>query len=180
MRWLREMCELVGVVAPSDDGECSRLTRATDAYVIARVRSAIPGAVDAIHTLHQDGYTLYTASGESSPDLESYLMAMGVRPLFEHLYGCDLVNTWKSSRQYYDRIFADAGMQPSECLVIDDSPRAVRWASEAGATAFLVSMDGRESAEAYAVLGSLAGVAAVPGQGMSPLRSESVNDSKCR
>ena len=156
LRWLRVMCELVDVDAPTGEEECLRLHRETNAYVIARVRSAIPGAVDAIRSLHRMGYTLYTASGETSPDLDSYLIAMGVRPLFEHLYGCDLVNTWKGGRLFYDRIFGDAGVQPSECLVIDDSPRAVQWAGEAGAKAVLVSADPPRSTPAYAVLSSLA------------------------
>ena len=66
------------------------------------------------------------------------------------------MNTWKGGRLFYDRIFGDAGVQPSECLVIDDSPRAVQWASEAGATAVLVSAEPSPSDNAYVVVGSLA------------------------
>ena len=156
LRWIREMCDRVGVDAPGTDEDCSRLSRATNSYVIARVASAIPGAVDAIRSLHGMGYTLYTASGEYSLDLQGYLVAMGVRPLFERIYGPDLINTWKGGRLYYDRIFGDAGVQPSECLVIDDSPRAVQGAREAGATAVLVSADPPSATSADAVLNSLA------------------------
>ena len=100
LRWIREMCGLVGVDAPSTDEDCSRLSRATNAYVIARVESAIPGAVAAIRSLHGTGYTLYTASGEYSLDLRGYLVAMGVHQLFERIYGPDLINTWKGGRLY--------------------------------------------------------------------------------
>ena len=76
--WLRWMCDLVGVPAPSDE-ECIALAR--DAYrsITPRVRAAFPGAVTAIRALHRRGYTLHTASGESSEDLDCYLRGMGVR-----------------------------------------------------------------------------------------------------
>jgi len=156
LRWIREMCDLVEVDAPGTDEDCSRLSRATNSYVIAGVESAIPGAVDAIRSLHGMGYTLYTASGEYSLDLQGYLAAMGVRQLFERIYGPDLINTWKGGRQYYDRIFGDARVEPSECLVIDDSPKAVQGARDAGATAVLVSAEPPPATSADAVLKSLA------------------------
>ena len=70
LRWIQEMCDLVGVDAPNTDEDSSRLCLATNSYVIARVGSAIPGAVDAIRSLHVMGYMLYTASGEYSLDLQ--------------------------------------------------------------------------------------------------------------
>jgi beta-phosphoglucomutase-like phosphatase (HAD superfamily) len=36
-------------------------------------------------------------------------------------------------------LFADAGVSPTEALVVDDSPQAVVWAAQAGAQAVLVS-----------------------------------------
>ena len=154
-RWLREMCELVGVDAPSDDEECWRLARETSAYVTPRVQAGLPGVVDAIDSLHRGGYALYAASGEFSEDLDGYLTGMGVRPRFNRLYGPDLVNTWKSSRLFYDRIFADAGVSPSNALVVDDSAKAVQWAGEAGAATVHVSTQSPEAAEGYPAIGGL-------------------------
>ena len=34
---------------------------------------------------------------------------------------------------FYERIFADVGINPSACLVVDDKPEALEWAREAGA-----------------------------------------------
>ena len=154
-RWLRGMCELVGVSAPDGDDECIRLARDTAAHVIPRVRSAIPGAVDAIRSLHTAGYTLQTASGESSEDLEGYLTGMGVRPLFGRLYGPDLVNTWKEGTLYYERIFADAGVAPSHALVVDDKVICVEWAIEAGAAAVQVAAGSPAPPGDYTVLSGL-------------------------
>lgn len=137
-RWLREMCDHVGI-APPPDG-CIQLARETEGYVILRVRSAYPGAVEAVRALHARGYRLGTASGGTSYQLDGYLTGMGVRELFsERLYGPDLAGALKTGLDYYRRIFDDAGVDPSSALVVDDSRHAVGWATEAGATAVLVS-----------------------------------------
>jgi HAD superfamily hydrolase (TIGR01509 family) len=160
-RWLREMCEHVGVAAP-DSHACLQLAKETEAYVIPRVRAAFPGAIDAIRELHAQGYTLSTASAESSWDLDSYLKGMGIRELFgARLYGPDLVHKQKVGPQYYSRIFADADVEPSAALVVDDSPEALRWAAQAGATIVLVTSDQRDAHDGQAVIGSLADLPSV-------------------
>ena len=63
--WLSRMCEQVGVDAPAGE-ECVKMARETNEFVTRRVRSACPGAVEAIRTLHSAGHQLYTASGEDS------------------------------------------------------------------------------------------------------------------
>ena len=153
-RWLREMCEHVGVEAPDGDA-CRRLAEETNAYVIARIRAAFPDAADAIRELHARGHALQTASGGSSRDLDGYLEGMGVRALFpSRLYGPDLVGTVKGSPLFYERIFADAGVDPGSALVVDDTPDMVTRAAQAGATAVLVSDD--HAGEAASVISSLA------------------------
>ncbi|MBI4571206.1 MAG: HAD family hydrolase, partial [Chloroflexi bacterium] len=131
-RWLREMCEHVGIRAPDRDG-CVALAIETERYVLPRVRAAYPGAVDAVRELHARGYTLYTASGESSRELHGYLTGMGVRELFTGLYGPDLVRTVKESPHYYPRVFAHASVRPAEALVVDDAPHMLERAASAGA-----------------------------------------------
>jgi len=139
--WLVGMTEMVGVEAPEGDA-CLRLAREAYGFVTRRVRSAFPGAVDAIRQLHTTGYPLYTASGEDSDHLDGYLQGMGVRDLFRTLYGPDLVNTAKEAPGYHSRIFEDAGVEPGEAVVVDDSPLVIAWAREAGAMRVLVSAQG--------------------------------------
>ena len=153
--WLRGMCERIGVLSPSSEG-CVRIARETCAFVTRRVRSARPGAVNAIRALHSMGHQLYTASGEDSEDLGGYLEGMGVRDLFERLYGPDLVNTAKEAPSYYEQIFEDAGGLPDEAVVVDDSRPVLGWAKELGATVVLVSADGAAINELDAVISSLA------------------------
>src|SRR6266550_1340991 len=93
-----------------------------------RIHAALPGAVEAIRLLHRQGYTLHTASGSCSLELAGSFEGLGVLHCFGRLYGADLVNTFKEGPQYYARLFADAGVQPEEVLVVDDSSDALDWA----------------------------------------------------
>ncbi len=158
--WLREMCELVGVAAPSDFEERLDLARQTAAYVIPRVRSAFPEVVEVVRGLHALGYTLNTASGEVSNDLDAYLQGMGVHDCFDRLYGPDLINTAKSGALYYQRVLADAGVDASEAVFVDDSSRPAAWAREVGARVVLLSRNG-ETAPEFTVIRSLAELPAV-------------------
>ncbi len=135
--WLRGMCEVVGVGTPPEE-ECLRLARRAAAFITRRIQAAFPRVVDTIRTLHRQSYTLHTASGESSLDLAGYLHAMGVRDCFGRLYGPDLIEVLKEGPEYYERIFADLGIAAAEALVVDDSPRAIEWATQVGARTVLV------------------------------------------
>jgi len=139
--WLGAMAQLVGVSLPPDE-ECIQLARQAEDYVIPRVRSAFPGASEAIQHLHAEGYTLHTASGESSVHLTHYLEGMGVRHCFGRLYGADLLNTFKEGPEYHTRLFADLQIAPADALVVDDSPRALAWARSLGARTVLVGSAG--------------------------------------
>jgi FMN phosphatase YigB (HAD superfamily) len=153
--WLRVMCEIVGVGCPPDE-ESLALSREITAYIIPRIRAAYPGAADTVRLLHRRGYTLYTASGEASYDLEGYLQGMGVRDCFTTLYGPDLINAFKTGPEFYRRILAHGKIDPAEGLLVDNYPGAISWAGEVGLRGVLVNSDGDlHSSEALATIGSL-------------------------
>lgn len=135
--WLMGMCRRVGVHFPAAS-DSYVLAREAASYVTRRVHATFPGTIEAIRRLRHDGYTLYTASGEPSWELDGYLDGMGVRDCFARLYGPDLVDAFKTGPAYYERIIADAGIEPLRALVIDDSAQAVGWARAAGARAIQV------------------------------------------
>jgi HAD superfamily hydrolase (TIGR01509 family) len=152
--WLSGMCQLVGVEAPPE-AECIKLACQGEIYITSRVQSAFPGAIEAIGELHIQGYTLHTASGESSLSLHGYLQAMGVREYFGRLYGSDLLQMLKNTPLYYERLFADAQVAPGEALIVDDSPRVLTWARDLGAMTVLVNAE-RESVDGMRCIASLA------------------------
>ncbi|MGH2557540.1 MAG: HAD family hydrolase [Thermomicrobiales bacterium] len=138
LAWLRDMCAEVGVAAPIEEEAILRLVHRADAYVTPRVRATYPGVADAIRTLHARGYHLHTASGEHSGELDGYLIGMGVRHCFGRLYGADLVMAHKSGPTFYARVFADAGVDPADALVVDDKPKVLAWAAALGARTAVV------------------------------------------
>jgi phosphoglycolate phosphatase len=155
------MCEHAGIEVPDEDA-CYGLACETEEYVMPRVRAEFPGAGEAIRSLRGAGFRLGTASGHPSRDLEGILATMGVREHFaDRLYGPDLVGVLKNGPEYYRRIFADTGVPAAEALTVDDSPRAVAWATAAGARAVLVSSDALVSRTDALVIHSLAGLPAL-------------------
>lgn len=152
--WLGGMCQLVGITRPPEE-ESIELARQAEAYITRRVHSAFPGAIEAICHLHAQGYTLHTASGESSLHLQGYLEAMNVRECFGRLYGSDLLDTLKEKPEYYERLFADALITPGDALIVDDNPRVLDWAKELGTMTVLVSTE-RVTTNGMMQIGSLA------------------------
>jgi beta-phosphoglucomutase-like phosphatase (HAD superfamily) len=158
--WLCGMCARVGVAAPLDRATARRLARECDAYVTRRVHTAIPGSVAAIRMLRRAGFTLLTASGEASWELDGYLTGMRVRAFFDgHLYGPDQVDAAKASPLYYERVFAHCGVTPTNALVVDDSEQALDWAAETGANTVLCNA----TAPVNRRHGHIANLAALPG-----------------
>jgi len=132
-RWLTDMCREVGI-APPVGAKCVALAAATQRYVRSRVDSAFTDAGPAVRALTSAGFVLATASGETSAELDSYLVAMDVRTCFSgRLYGPDLVRAHKASPRYYERILYDTATSPSDAIFVDDNPKAIGWAAEAGA-----------------------------------------------
>jgi HAD superfamily hydrolase (TIGR01509 family) len=156
--WLRGMCQLVGVRCPPDE-QAVALARRAEAWIVPQVKASIPGASEAVQLLHRQGYTLYTASGSSSKWLQSQFVPMGIVSCFKRLYGPDLIDTFKAGPEFYRRVLADTRIAPSDALVVDDSPEAVRWATEVGARAVLIdpqSAQGRGTIGQTAPSGALA------------------------
>jgi len=155
-RWLREMCEQVGVPAPDFDG-CVALARETEAYVVPRIRADYPGAAGAIRALHTDGYVLGTASGDPSSDLERHLSGMGVRECFTlPLYGPDLLRIFKHEQRYYEGIFAETKVNPAQALVVDNDASQLDLAAATGAHTVFVANDGAAPSETHTTIRALA------------------------
>ena len=137
LRWVAGMCELLDLPTPPEE-ECLDLAYRALGWITRRIQAALPGAVEAIRLLHRQGYGLHTASGACSLELVGALEGMGVRHCFGRLFGADLINTFKEGPEYYAHLFANAGVQPEEALVVDDSADAARWAGQLGAGIVLV------------------------------------------
>lgn len=147
--WMTQMCEAVGVDMPQDPESAYR---DLSCYVAERANAAMPGAADAVRQLHRAGLRLSMASGTTSWELQGILGHMGVADCFDTLYGPDIVDVVKYGANYYEKVFAHAGVEPSVALVIDSDLVFCDWAREAGAHALWVDPDGRGDAPSLAVL----------------------------
>lgn len=141
-RWLREMCAAVGVTPPEDGEELDDLIDAAQRYITRNVVSAHPEAAQAIRDIARSGIVLHTASGGTSLQLDGYLRGLGLRPLFDRLYGVDLIDRFKSGPHYYAAILADSGVDPREAAVVDDTAEALDWAASCGLRTIQVARAG--------------------------------------
>jgi len=142
-RWLLEMCALVGVAIDPDDGdELDDLVASGHRYISRNAVCAYPDAAQAIRDVARSGIALHTASGQTSLQLDGYLRGMGLRDLFDRLYGVDLIDRFKSGPHYYAAILADSGVDPAEAAVVDDSADALDWATACGLRTILIARSG--------------------------------------
>jgi len=153
--WLSGMCEVLALPIPTSQA-CLALAEAAIASLSAQIQAVLPGAVEAIQTLHAQGYPLHTASGAASIEIAGYLQAAGVRSCFGRCYGADLINTFKQGPTYFERLFADLGLRPTEALIVDDGVDVLRWAAQVGARTLLVGIKRRADEQVIACIRSLA------------------------
>jgi FMN phosphatase YigB (HAD superfamily) len=87
-----------------------------------------------------------------------------VRECFQHLYGPDLIDMHKHGPVYYERIFANAGVDPAQALVVDDNANTILWARQAGARVVLIGDASAVGLEDVPCLSSLAHLPEVIGR----------------
>lgn len=139
-RWLLEMCAAVGVQV--EHADLDELVEASHRYITRNADCAYPESAQAIRDVARSGITLHTASGGTSLQLDGYLRAMGLRELFDRLYGTDLIDRFKSGPHFYTAILADSGVDPAQAVVVDDSAEALDWAAGCGLRTIQVARRG--------------------------------------
>ncbi|MFW9992447.1 MAG: HAD family hydrolase [Candidatus Odinarchaeota archaeon] len=120
-------------ITPPPEKRYETIRRSLEKWVAPQINSEVPGIVQAIEILYERGFTLHTASGETSWLLEGYLTGMGVLQYFRNLYGPDLVGIMKGGVKFYEAVFKHAGIDPSCAIVIDDKSELLESARQAGA-----------------------------------------------
>ncbi|NHJ01813.1 MAG: HAD family hydrolase [Candidatus Heimdallarchaeota archaeon] len=126
------ICSRVVEINPPPQSERFQLCQEAEKWITPRIKSVYLGIIDLIFELKSRGYTLCTASGETSWTLRGYLTGMGVIDCFTHLYDPDLVNTAKWSKKYYQEIINDMNISPSDGIVVDDSSMHLSFAKKVG------------------------------------------------
>jgi HAD superfamily hydrolase (TIGR01509 family) len=141
-QWILDTFKAMKMEVP-DLGTRLKLAKEATHWIIQRIQSSYPGVIKTVEFLAKKGFTLCTASGEASDELNGYLTGMGIQNYFSKLYGPDLINTLKASKRFYDEIFLDLEIEATQAIVVDDSPKAISWAATTGATTIHVLHSGK-------------------------------------
>ncbi|MHA1969897.1 MAG: HAD hydrolase-like protein [Candidatus Hodarchaeales archaeon] len=88
--WINVMFDSLGIEKPPKN-KYSKIYREVEEWITPQIKANIKGIIEIIKQLNSEGYTLHTASGETSWVLKNYLAGMGILDCFTKLYGPDLV-----------------------------------------------------------------------------------------
>lgn len=86
--------------------------------------------------LKKDGYLIYVASNAIKKTITESLKLIGIDKLVDKVYSNEDVHFTKPHSEIYLRCMIDAGVNPDETLIIEDSPIGKMSASKSGATVF--------------------------------------------
>lgn len=118
----------------------------------AAMAVALPGALDALGTLHRSGLRLGVATNDSTAGAEQTLLALGVAQLFDAAYGYDAVANPKPAP---DALFAFAdltGLKPSELAMVGDNRHDLEMARAGGAGLAIGVLSGTGTRESLSPL----------------------------
>ncbi|MFX1389106.1 MAG: HAD family hydrolase [Promethearchaeota archaeon] len=140
-KWINEMFDYVGIERP-EKNQYKELYYGASKFVAHKVKAAFPGVIETIKKLHNEGYSLCTASGTESIELEFYLESMGLEQFFKKLYGPDLIDILKIDETFYNVIFEDLKISPKQAIIIEDKPYYLKEAEKSGASIIQVCLTG--------------------------------------
>lgn len=155
------MFEWMGIQAPEDP---ARVAREAQFEALRRCNAAFPGAVDALEGLRAADFRIHVASGQESEYLAAALMGADLARFVGMKFGPDLVDCAKEGPEYYERIFAAAGVKAADAVVVDDHPPAIDWALLAGASVIQSKLSRKRHYETAAgVAGVMTDMRELPG-----------------
>ncbi|MFX1497103.1 MAG: HAD hydrolase-like protein [Promethearchaeota archaeon] len=139
--WVTKMFEEAKRSVPPKE-EHERIYDTTIEYVWPKVHSAIPGIIESIKMLYLKGFVLYTSTGLASREIKIVLEEMGVKHFFSGFFGPDLINTRKTSSNFFEAIFNDIKLESKKAIVIEDQPRFIENALKTGANVIQACITG--------------------------------------
>jgi sugar-phosphatase len=154
----RRTIDTIRVIAPLLDVEReARLLEDAEAVDFEGV-TTLPGAAELLGALPSGSWTVVTSGTRA---LAIGRLAHGGLPIPEQLITADDVERGKPDPQPYLAGAAALGVDPADCLVIEDAPAGIEAGKAAGMTvlALVTTFEAGELAAADYVIGSLADVA---------------------
>ena len=94
---------------------------------------ALPGAADAIASLHRAGLRLGVATNDSTGGAEKTLLALGIAQMFDAAYGYDAVANPKPAPDAIHAFCDLTGLKPTEIAMVGDNRHDLEMARAGGA-----------------------------------------------
>lgn len=117
------------------------------------------GAFEILQLLKEKGITTCIATATDLERTTRYLNQTGLMPYFDKIITATMVKEGKPSPDIYQYACAELGLEPEDCLAVEDSPNGVLSAYRAGCKVILVPDQTEPEDEikdkVYAILPSL-------------------------
>jgi HAD superfamily hydrolase (TIGR01509 family)/HAD superfamily hydrolase (TIGR01549 family) len=122
---------LLGVACSEE--EARRLAQAKRArFAEIFYPSLVPGIGPLLHDMRGRGYGLGLVTGSAQSVVEESLAPTGVMELFETIVTGDDVEQGKPDPEPFQLAAEQLGIQPTECLVVENAPAGIQAARSAG------------------------------------------------
>ena len=132
--WSRYLHDTVGLRAPPEVINAEVVTRMLARYEVDL--PVVPGAVEAVRRLRDDGFALAVASSSNRELIDAVLGRLGLAPLFAATVSSEEVDRGKPAPDVYLEAARRLGVEPRRCVAVEDSASGIRAASSAGMRVF--------------------------------------------
>ena len=125
--------EIAGTLSLSISSE-ALLQRKTELFMqsIETGLEEMPGLTDVVKQLHEKGYRLGIGTSTSADYISLVLQRLGLKDMFDVIVTGDQVTKGKPDPETYQKVVEQLGLQPSECVVIEDATNGILAAKSAG------------------------------------------------
>lgn len=127
-----------------DYNEARRIRRIYfNEYIAEHPIERKPGAYELIEYLHKKGIITAIATASDLQRAEEYMKATGLwekdgKPLFDKVISATQVSEGKPKPYIYRYVCEQLGLNPSECIAVEDAPNGIRSAYDAGLNVIMV------------------------------------------
>jgi beta-phosphoglucomutase family hydrolase len=111
-------------------------------YVRQKGISLLPGALECLRQLHQEGWKQAIASAAPRANIESILDALHVSECFGAIVSAEDVHKGKPDPEVFLVAAAKLGVAPRRCIVVEDAEHGIEAARAAGMKSIGVSRNG--------------------------------------
>jgi beta-phosphoglucomutase len=108
--------------------------------------SALPGALEWVRRLHEQGWIQAVASAAPRANIEVVLETLGTTHCFQGIAAAEDVHKGKPDPEVYLTAASRLGVSPRRCIVVEDAVAGIEGARRAGMQSIGLSRDGKHLA----------------------------------